>query len=52
MYFMNFKYAIDKAEGMVADIKPFKYKEINNIDLFKEKRLTIQIWEILASIIY
>ena len=29
MYFMNFKYAIDKAEGMVADIKPFKYKEIN-----------------------
>ena len=31
MYFMNFKYAIDKAEGMVADIKPFKYKEINTI---------------------
>ena len=29
MYFMNFKYAIDKAEGMVSDFKPFKYKEIN-----------------------
>lgn len=30
MYFMIFKSAIDKAEGMVSDFKPFKYKEINN----------------------
>lgn len=29
MYFMNFKSAINKAEGMVSDFKPFTYKEIN-----------------------
>lgn len=29
MYFMSFKSAIDKAERMVSDFKPFKYKEIN-----------------------
>ena len=29
MYFMNFKSAIDKTEKMVADFKPFTYKEIN-----------------------
>ena len=28
MYFMNFKSAIDKTEKMVADFKPFTYKEI------------------------
>lgn len=49
MYFMNFKSAIDKTEKMVADFKPFTYKEINTdidrkyIDLFREKKLTIQI---------
>ena len=33
MYFMNFKSAIDKAEEMVDDLKPFTYREINiNID--------------------
>ena len=33
MYFMSFKSAIDKAERMVSDFKPFIYKEINiNID--------------------
>lgn len=29
MYFMNFKSAIQRSEEMVADFKPFKYKEIN-----------------------
>lgn len=29
MYFMSFKSAISKAERMVSDFKPFKYKEIN-----------------------
>ncbi len=33
MYFMNFKSAINKAEKMVDDLKPFTYREINiNID--------------------